>query len=162
VFVADDLGAWLTGVLADAGRKKLTDHLAVLDAAVAALLPRFRRRLMMITCDGAGASHDLTTGLDTLAARPGYQVIYNLPARTRSWRVQLACIDAAHRVHAWSRTPSAPRRTAASASSRPAPGQLGPGPLTSSPPGNASAPCRTLPDQHQTVPATKEGALGAL
>jgi hypothetical protein len=25
VFVADDLGAWLVGLLADAGRKKLTD-----------------------------------------------------------------------------------------------------------------------------------------
>jgi hypothetical protein len=32
----------------------------------------------MITCDGAGASYDLITRLDTLAARPGYQVIYSV------------------------------------------------------------------------------------
>ena len=34
----------------------------------------FRRRLM-VTCDGAGASHDLIARLDKLAARPGYQRI---------------------------------------------------------------------------------------
>ena len=39
------------------------------NAAIAALPPRFRRRLM-ITCDGAGASHDLVKRLDKLAARP--------------------------------------------------------------------------------------------
>lgn len=32
----------------------------------------------MITSDGAGASHDLITRLDTLAARPGCQVIYSV------------------------------------------------------------------------------------
>ena len=32
----------------------------------------------MITCDGAGASHDLVKHLDKLAARPGYQVIYSV------------------------------------------------------------------------------------
>jgi hypothetical protein len=46
------------------------------DTASAALPPAFRRRLM-ITCDGAGASHALITRLDKLAARPGYQVIYS-------------------------------------------------------------------------------------
>ncbi len=34
--------------------------------------------LLMVTCDGAGATHDLITRLDTLAARPGYQVIYSV------------------------------------------------------------------------------------
>ena len=47
-----------------------------MDAAIGALPPGFRRRLM-ITCDGAGASHDLIARLDKLAARPGYQVIYS-------------------------------------------------------------------------------------
>jgi hypothetical protein len=41
-----------------AGGNTAADHLAVLDAAIAALPPGFRRRLM-VTCDGAGASHDL-------------------------------------------------------------------------------------------------------
>ena len=49
----------------------------MLEAAITAVPPAFRRRLM-ITCDGAGASHDLITRLDTLAARPGYQVIYSV------------------------------------------------------------------------------------
>src|SRR5260370_18498692 len=42
-----------------------------------AVPPGFRRRLM-VTCDGAGASHDLIARLDKLAARPGYQVIYSV------------------------------------------------------------------------------------
>ena len=47
------------------------------DAAIAALPPGFRRKLM-ITVDGAGASHELIKHLDKLAARPGYQVIYSV------------------------------------------------------------------------------------
>jgi hypothetical protein len=39
--------------------------------------PKFRRRLM-VTCDGAGASHGLIERLDTLAARPGHQLIYSV------------------------------------------------------------------------------------
>jgi len=49
----------------------------VLDAAITALPPSFRRRLL-VTCDGAGASHDLIARLDKLAARPGYQLIYSV------------------------------------------------------------------------------------
>ena len=60
-----------------AGSNTAADHLTVLDAAIGALPPKFRRRLM-VTCDGAGASHDLITRLDKLAARPGYQVIYSV------------------------------------------------------------------------------------
>ena len=41
----------------------------VLGAAITALPPAFRRRLM-VTCDGAGASHGLIARLDALAARP--------------------------------------------------------------------------------------------
>ena len=69
----------LAGMLrpGSAGSNTAADHLTVLEAAIAALPPAFRRRLM-ITCDGAGASHDLLTRLDTLAARPGYQVIYSV------------------------------------------------------------------------------------
>ena len=49
----------------------------MVDAAITALPPAFRRRLM-VTCDGAGASHDLVTHLDKLAARPGHQLIYSV------------------------------------------------------------------------------------
>src|SRR5512135_2042235 len=60
-----------------AGSSTAADHLAVLDAAVAALPPAFRRRLM-VTCDGAGASHALIARLDALAARRGYQLTYSV------------------------------------------------------------------------------------
>src|SRR5262249_61123083 len=46
-------------------------------AAIAALPPAFRRRLM-VPCDGAGASHGLIERLDALAARPGHQLIYSV------------------------------------------------------------------------------------
>jgi len=80
------LGAWcdnttepLSGMLrpGSAGSNTAADHITVLDAAIEALPPPHRRRLM-VTCDGAGASHDLITRLDKLAARPGYQVIYSV------------------------------------------------------------------------------------
>ena len=60
-----------------AGSNTAADHTAVTDAAIAALPPGWRRKLM-ITVDGAGASHELIEHLDTLAARPGYQVIYSV------------------------------------------------------------------------------------
>jgi len=55
----------------------VVDHLEVLDAAITALPPACRRRLM-VTCDGAGASHGLIERLDALAARPGHQLIYSV------------------------------------------------------------------------------------
>jgi Transposase DDE domain group 1 len=60
-----------------AGSNTTADHLEVLGAAISALPPKFRRRLM-VTCDGAGASHGLIERLDTLAARPGHQLIYSV------------------------------------------------------------------------------------
>jgi hypothetical protein len=75
----DNTAEPLAGMLrpGSAGSNTAADHLAVLDAAIGALPPAFRRRLM-VTCDGAGASHDLIDRLDKLAARPGYQVIYSV------------------------------------------------------------------------------------
>jgi hypothetical protein len=61
----------------NAGSNTTADHLEVLAAAVTALPPKHRRRLM-VTCDGAGASHGLIERLDTLAARPGRQLIYSV------------------------------------------------------------------------------------
>ena len=60
-----------------AGSNTAADHLQVLGDAIAALPPKFRRRLM-VTADGAGASHGLITRLDQLASRPGYQLTYSV------------------------------------------------------------------------------------
>jgi hypothetical protein len=75
----DNTGEPLAGMLrkGSAGSNTVTDHLAVLEAAVAALPPAFRRRLM-VTADGAGASHGLITRLDELASRPGYQLTWSV------------------------------------------------------------------------------------
>ena len=75
----DNTGEPLAGMLrpGSAGSNTAADHLAVLDAAVTALPPGFRRRLM-VTCDGAGASHDLIAWLDSLAARRGCQLTYSV------------------------------------------------------------------------------------
>jgi Transposase DDE domain group 1 len=75
----DNTSEPLAGMLrpGSAGSNTAADHLAVLDAAITAVPPGFRRRLM-VTCDGAGASHDLIARLDKLASRPGYQVIYSV------------------------------------------------------------------------------------
>src|SRR5271166_876942 len=60
-----------------AGSNTAADHLELLDAAIAAVPPGFRRKLM-VTCDGAGASHALVKRLDTLAARRGYELTYSV------------------------------------------------------------------------------------
>jgi hypothetical protein len=60
-----------------AGSNTAAGHLQVLDEAIAALPPAFRRKLM-VTCDGAGASHDLVKKLDKLASRRGYQLVYSV------------------------------------------------------------------------------------
>jgi Transposase DDE domain group 1 len=75
----DNTGEPLAGMLrkGSAGSNTVADHLAVLEAAITALPPAFRRRLM-VTADGAGASHGLITRLDKLASRRGYQLIYSV------------------------------------------------------------------------------------
>ena len=60
-----------------AGSNTAADHLQLLDAAIAAVPPGFRRKLM-VTCDGAGASHGLIARLDKLAARRGYELTYSV------------------------------------------------------------------------------------
>ena len=90
-----------------AGSNTAEDHLKLLDEAVAALPPALRRKLM-VTCDGAGASHDLVKHLDKLASRRGYQLVYSvgwaLTERERTARALVpetaweAAIDAQGRV----------------------------------------------------------------
>jgi hypothetical protein len=60
-----------------AGSNTAADHLTLLEVAIAALPPGFRRKLM-VTCDGAGASHALVARLDVLAARRGYELTYSV------------------------------------------------------------------------------------
>jgi hypothetical protein len=60
-----------------AGSNTTADHLQLLDAAIAAVPPGLRRKLM-VTCDGAGASHGLIARLDKLAARRGYELTYSV------------------------------------------------------------------------------------
>ena len=75
----DNTGEPLAGMLrkGSAGSNTVADHLAVLAAAIAAL-PLAFRRAVMVTCDGAGASHGLITRLDELASRRGYQLTYSV------------------------------------------------------------------------------------
>jgi hypothetical protein len=75
----DNTGEPLAGMMrrGGAGSNTVTDHLAVLEDSIAALPPDYRRQLM-VSCDGAGASHGLIARLDTLAARPGYQLTYSV------------------------------------------------------------------------------------
>ena len=75
----DNTGEPLAGKLrrGSAGSNTVADHLEVLEAAITALPAAYRRRLM-VTCDGAGASHGLIERLDALADRPGHQLIYSV------------------------------------------------------------------------------------
>ena len=75
----DNTGEPLAGMLrpGSAGSNTAADHITVLGEAIAALPPKHRRQLM-VTCDGAGASHDLIARLDALASRPGHQLIYSV------------------------------------------------------------------------------------
>jgi hypothetical protein len=69
----------LAGMLrpGSAGSNTVADHLQVLDAAITAVPPKYRRRLM-VTCDGAGASHGLIEYLDELARRRGRELTYSV------------------------------------------------------------------------------------
>lgn len=69
----------LAGMLrkGSAGSNTAADHLEVLAASITALPPAFRRRLM-VSCDGAGASHGLIARLDELASRPGHHLVYSV------------------------------------------------------------------------------------
>jgi len=86
----------LAGMLrpGSAGSNTTTDHLTVLDTAITAVPARHRRRLM-VTCDGAGASHGLIERLDELAARPGHQLVYSV-----GWELGERERRALHRVPA--------------------------------------------------------------
>jgi len=61
----------------NAGSNTAADHIAITDAAVAQIPARYRRK-MLVTCDGAGATHALVQHVTGLNARPGYQPHYSV------------------------------------------------------------------------------------
>lgn len=75
----DNTGEPLAGMLrrGSAGSNTAADHLQLLTGAIGAL-PTAHRRRLMVTADGAGASHALITRLDTMAARRGYELVYSV------------------------------------------------------------------------------------
>jgi Transposase DDE domain group 1 len=60
----------------NAGSNTAADHIAIVDAAIAQI-PAKHRRKMLVTCDGAGSTHALIKHITRLGARPGYQVHYS-------------------------------------------------------------------------------------
>ena len=54
----------------NAGSNTAADHLAIIDAAIAAIPQKWRHNLL-ITLDGAGCSHAVVEHLEKLNARPG-------------------------------------------------------------------------------------------
>ena len=71
----------------NAGSNTAADHIEVLTEAIAQIPAKHRRRLL-VTLDGAGASHPVVAHLSTLNAAPGRQVHYSigfdLDGRTRT------------------------------------------------------------------------------
>jgi Transposase DDE domain group 1 len=60
----------------NAGSNTAAGHIAIVDAAVAQIPARHRRR-MLFTCDGAGSTHALVKHITSPGARPGFQVHYS-------------------------------------------------------------------------------------
>ena len=60
----------------NAGSNTAADHIALVDAAIAQVPARHRRK-MLFTCDGAGSTHALVDHVSALNARAGRQVHYS-------------------------------------------------------------------------------------
>lgn len=70
----------------NAGANTIADHIEVLAAAIAQIPPKRRRRIL-ITCDGAGATIELLqfiTTLNTRSRRAHYSVGFDLDERART------------------------------------------------------------------------------
>jgi hypothetical protein len=61
----------------NAGSNTAADHIALADTAIAQIPARYRRK-MLITCDGAGATHALVNHISKLNARRGCQVHFSV------------------------------------------------------------------------------------
>lgn len=61
----------------NAGSNTAADHIEIIDAAIAAIPPKWRHNLL-ITIDGAGSSHAVVEHITKLNARPGWSVAYSV------------------------------------------------------------------------------------
>jgi Transposase DDE domain group 1 len=61
----------------NAGSNTAADHIAIIDAAIAAIPAKWRRNLL-ITIDGAGSSHAVVEHLEKLNTQPGWSVAYSV------------------------------------------------------------------------------------
>lgn len=61
----------------NAGSNTAADHIAIIDAAIAAIPAKWRRNLL-ITIDGAGSSHKVVEHLTALNNQPGWSVDYSV------------------------------------------------------------------------------------
>ncbi|UQX10734.1 transposase [Candidatus Mycobacterium methanotrophicum] len=61
----------------NAGSNTAADHIAIIDAAIAAIPAAWRKNLL-VTIDGAGSSHAVVEHLATLNARAGWSVAYSV------------------------------------------------------------------------------------
>lgn len=77
--VCDNTGELLVVLLREgnAGSNTGTDHVKVLDAAIAQI-PTAHRRDLLVTIDGAGAGHQIVDHLTALNARRGHKVHYSI------------------------------------------------------------------------------------
>lgn len=72
----------------NAGSNTAADHIAIIDAAIAAIPAKWRRNLL-VTIDGAGSSHAVVEHLTALNAQPGWSVTYSV-GFDRDERVRVA------------------------------------------------------------------------
>jgi hypothetical protein len=77
--VCDNTGELLVALLrpGNAGSNTGSDHVKVLDAAIAQI-PWPHRRDLLVTIDGAGAGHQIIDHITAWNARHGYQVAYSI------------------------------------------------------------------------------------
>ena len=61
----------------NAGSNTAADHIAIIDAAIAAVPATWRKNLL-VTIDGAGSSHAVVEHLTKLGAQPGWSVEYSV------------------------------------------------------------------------------------
>ena len=61
----------------NAGSNTAADHIAIIDAAIAAVPAKWRKNLL-VTIDGAGCSHAVVEHLTKLNTRPGWSVAYSV------------------------------------------------------------------------------------
>lgn len=75
----DNTGELLAAICrpGNAGSNTAADHIAIIDAAIVAIPPKWRHNVL-ITIDGAGSSHAVVEHVEKLNTRPGFSVAYSV------------------------------------------------------------------------------------